>query len=189
MRAVWITLKKRIVNDSELFDYFNACERGIACWRGDQKLTISQRRVFYTDISKTALKLLLLMRDASEFDGYDVPQLVPKNHIQSLLEELESPYKDHSFAFLSVSGCIPSIIEILIDISTKARKHADEESSIKRPTARNAELNHFIRYISNYFQGSFHQPLHQAVAITTSVIFDDADIDSDHVRQIVKPKP
>lgn len=190
MKPVWIALKKRLITDSDLFDFYIACERGIACWRGDQKQTISERKAFYSDISETGVKLLTLMREASMFDDYELHQLLTKKDLKALLGDLESPYKDDvsedSFAFLCIFDSIPSIVEILIDIVKKARKHAEEESPIKRPKGWNAEVNYFIRYLSTYFQGRYHTPLHQAVAVTTSVIFDDVNIDSDHVRHIVK---
>lgn len=185
MRGVWKTLAKRIEKDAEYLHFFSACEGGIKGWRGDLKQTAAERKAFYQEIRDVAGRLIFLMNKASEFDLYSINKLIDDQAVEWLLEVLDAP-NDVSYARFSVSEIIPSIYEVLIDISEKATQYGEEGSSVKKPNSPNAEIHYFIRLLSSYCQNRYNQPLHEVVAITTSVIFNQENIDADYVRKIVK---
>lgn len=185
MKDVWKALAKRVKSGQEFFDFFRACEGGITGWRGDLKQTPSERRAFYQEIWGAAATLQSLMGKAGEFDYYSINHLVEDQSIEWLLEVLDAP-NDVSYARFSLSEVTPNIFVVLNDIAAKAKKYAEEESSVKKPNSPNAEIHYFIRGLSDYFHRRYNQPLHEAVAITTAVIFDQQNVDTDYVRKIVK---
>lgn len=185
MKDVWNSLARRIVNDVGYFQFFNACEGGITGWRGSLKQTSSERREFYQKIFDAAARLQSLMIKADEFDYYSITKLVDDEQVEWLLEVLGAP-NDVSYARFVLSDIVPNYFFVLKDIAEKARKYGEEESSVKKPNSRNAEIHYFIRALSGYCQRGYNQPLHETVAITTSVIFDLPNIDSDYVRKLVK---
>jgi hypothetical protein len=185
MKDVWKALAKRIENDREFLEFFSVCEGGITGWRGDPKQTSSERRVFFQDIWDTTAKLQTLMSKAGEFDFYSVNKLLDDKHVEWLLEVLDAP-NDVSYARFCLDEVIPSMFEVLNDIAAKAKQYGEEELSVKKPNSPNAEIHYFTRLLSDYFQRRYNQPLHEVVAITTSVIFNQQNIDGDYVRKIVK---
>ncbi|MEQ1741849.1 MAG: hypothetical protein ABL869_05030 [Candidatus Nitrotoga sp.] len=185
MKDAWKALAKRVKQGQEFFSFFRACEDGITGWRGDLKQTPSERRAFYQEIWDAAATLQSLMGKSSEFDHYSINRLVDDQQIKWLLDEL-SGTTDIRYARFCLHDVIPSMFEILNDIATKATQYAEEESSVKKPNSVNAEIHYFTRSLSDYCQGQYNQPLHEVVAITTAVIFDQQNIDTDYVRKIVK---
>jgi hypothetical protein len=171
MKGVWKALDRRIDIDFEFLQFFNACEKGITGWRGNIKQTASERKAFYQEIRETATKLLSLVNKSDKFDSY-------------YIEGLGAPNDVH-YAPSSLSEIAPSIDNVLIDISEKATQYGEEESLVKKPNSPNAEIHYFIRWLSRYCQRRYNQPLHEVVAITTSVIFNKQNIDTDYVRKLV----
>lgn len=76
-----------------------------------------------------------------------------------------------------------------MDIFVKADEYMKESVTVKKPNSENAQTHYFVRQLSNFFQSYFGQPLHESVAVTTSVILDIKEIDSDYVRKLVKISP
>lgn len=185
MKDVWKTLAKRVVDDREFLQFFSACEGGITGWRGDLKQTSSERRAFYKEIWDTAANLQTLMSKAGEFNFYSIHKLMDDQQIKWLLDVL-SGTTDIRYARFCLHDVIPSMFEILNDIAAKATQYAEEESSVKKPNSVNAEIHYFTRSLSDYCQRQYNQPLHEVVAITTAVIFNQQNIDTDYVRKIVK---
>lgn len=185
MKDVWKALAKRVKQRQEFFDFFRACEGGITGWRSDLKQTPSERRAFYQEIWDAAATLQSLMSKSSEFDYYSINKLVDDQQVEWLLDALDAP-NDVSYARFSLSEITPRIFEVLNDIAAKATQYAEEESSVKKPNSPNAEIHYFTRLLSDYCQRRYKQPLHEVVAITTSVVFDQLNIDTDYVRKIVK---
>ena len=184
MKDVWKALGKRIEKDIELYQFFSACEGGITGWRGDPKQTAAERKAFYQEIRDTALKLIYLMNKAGQFDLYSINELVEDRSIEWLMGVLDAP-NELSYARFSVSDIIPRIHEVLIDISEKATQYGEEESSVKKPNSENADIHYFVRMLSEYLKKRYGQPLHEVVAVTTEVVFDRQNIDSDYVRKLV----
>jgi len=193
MKGVWMALAKRSTHEREPWQFFTACEHGIAGWRGDQKQTAAERRAFYQEIHDTAGKLQSLMHTASAFDFYSITKLVEDHAVESLMETLGATLSDHiptgeevSYARFCLSDVIPSSFAVLNDIGEKAKQYRDEPSTVKKPNSQNAKIHYFIRRLSDYCQRVYTQPLHEVVAVTTSVIFDLPNCDDDYVRKIVK---
>lgn len=184
MKTVWKALARRSDKDSEYSGFLKACEEGIIGWRGDVKQTASERKAFYQEIRDATAKLFSLIDKADQFDFYSINKLVDDQSVKWLLEVLNAP-NNVSHARLSLSDIIPSIYEVLIDISEKATQYGEEESSVKKPNSPNAKIHYFIRWLSKYCQQSYNQPLHEVVAITASVIFNKQNIDTDYVRKLV----
>lgn len=193
MKGVWMALAKRATHERDPWQFFTACEGGITGWRGDQKQTAAERRAFYQEIHDTASKLQSLMHKASEFDFYSINKLVEDQTVEWLIETLDATLSDIipagqevSYARFCLSEVIPSSFEVLKDIGEKAKQYRDEPSTVKKPNSQNAKIHYFIRLLSDYCQRAYAQPLHEVVAITTSVIFDLPNCDDDYVRKIVK---
>ncbi|MCX7178663.1 MAG: hypothetical protein NTX56_07790 [Proteobacteria bacterium] len=193
MKDVWRTLSKRIQKDQGFWDFFRACQGGITGWRGDQKQTTLERRKFYQEIHDTAGRLQFLMYKADAFDFYSITNLVKNETIEWLLETLDASFSDaipdgqeDSYARFCLSDVIPSAFEVLNDIGKKAKQYGEEVPSVKKPNSPNAQIHYFARSLSGYCQKRYEQPLHEVVAITTSVVFDEQNIDTDYIRKIVK---
>lgn len=193
MKGVWKSLIKRFKDDRESLHFFSACEGGKTGWRGNQKQTAAQRKAFYQEIHDTAGRLQSLMHEASEFDFYSPIELVDDHRIEWLLEEYDASFPDivvdndkNSYARFCLHEIMPSTFEIFRDISKKATQYGEEESPVKKPNSQNAEIHYFIRLLSGYLQQRYNQPLHEVVASTTTVIFNQENIDDDYVRKIVK---
>lgn len=193
MKGVWIALAKRSTHERDPWQFFTACEAGITGWRGDQKQTITERRAFYQEIHDTACKLQWLMHEASAFDLYSITSLVEDQTVEWLIETLGTSFSDNippgqeiSYARFCLSDVIPSSFEVLTDIGEKAKQYRDESPTVKKPNSQNAKIHFFVRLLSDYCQRVYNQPLHDVVAITTSVIFDLPNCDDDYVRKIVK---
>jgi len=194
MKPVWASLSKRFKDeqkDPRLFFFY--CKRGITDWRGDQKQTPAERRAFYQELYDTVAKLSSLMHKASGFDHYSVDDLVKNDSIEWLVDTLEIPQlyspeteKDISYIRFCLSEIIPSVDDLLGDIGKKAITLRDESALVKKPNSQNAGAHYFIRALSGHCQKSYGQPLHEVVAITTSVIFDLPNCDEDYVRKIVR---
>jgi hypothetical protein len=129
-------------------------------------------------------KLFSLIDKADQFDFYSINKLVDDQSVKWLLEVLNAP-NNVSHARLSLSDIIPSIYEVLIDISEKATQYGEEVSPVKKPNSPNAGIHYFIRFLSKHCQQCYNQPLHEVVAITASVIFNQQNIDTDYVRKLV----
>lgn len=193
MKGVWIALAKRSTHERDPWQFFTACEAGITGWRGDQKQTAAERRTFYQEIYDTAGKLKSLMHEASAFDHYSIKNLVKDQTVEWLIETLGASFSDIidpdqeiPYVRFCLSDVIPSSFEVLQDIGEKAKQYRDESSTVKKPNSQNAKIHYFVRELSDYCQRVYAQPLHEVVAITTSVIFDLPNCDDDYVRKIVK---
>lgn len=196
MESVWITLAKRATHEHDSLRFVTACVRGITGWRGDQKQTAGERRAFYQEIHDTAGKLQSLMDEASAFDSYSINALVLDEACEWLAKVLavfygsipagEVPDARHLDARYCLSGMIPSIDDVLNDIAEQAKQYRDGSSPVKKPNSQNAKIHYFVRLLSDYCRQTYSQPLHEVVAITTSVIFDLPNCDDDYVRKIVK---
>jgi hypothetical protein len=193
MKAVWVSLTKRSTPERDPLQFFYACERGITGWRGHQKQTTLERREYYQEIYDIAGRLEFLMLEASAFDRYSIDEIVSERSMEWLNKILRNSFsstataseKDHNIRFI-LSEVVPMIDEVLHDIKQKAGKYRDETTTVKKPNAENAKVHYFARLVSDYCQQTYSQPLHEVVALTTSVIFDLPNCDDDYVRKIVK---
>ena len=184
MNDVWKTLSKRIDKESDFYFFFFVCEDGISGWKSDLKQTVAERKVFYQEIQVAAGKLLNLMDKSEKFDLYSIAQLIDKERIEWLRNTLEAP-KDLSFTKAAVTGIMPEIYKVLIDISETAARCGDEELFVKKPNSEKADIHYFARMLSQYLKDKYKQPLHEVVATTAEVVFDRKYIDSDYIRKLV----
>ena len=86
--------------------------------------------------------------------------------------------------FFFLDKVTPSIYVALDDIATKALTFSKEEPLVRKPNSENAHIHYFVRSLSGFLKKRYGQPLHEVVATTTCVIFDQ-EIDTDYVRKIV----
>jgi len=186
MKDVWKALAKRIDEDYGFFLFFKACEAGILGWRHNLKQTASERKAFYQEIRDTSAKLFSLLNKADQFDLYAIDSLYNDKKIERLMDNLDVPPHSISIpcARSNLAEIMPSIYQVLIDISEEAEQYGKEESTVKKAKSPNAKIHYFTRLLSGYCQRCYKQPLHEVVAITASVIFDQ-EIDTDYVRKLV----
>lgn len=184
MKDAWKSLARRVDKDLEFFNFFRACECGINGWRGDLKQTAAERKAFYQEICDTVGKLQYLMYKSGKFDLYYTSELIDDQRIESLMDALYIP-EEFSYTQFCISNILPSIHDVLTDISDKAMKYGKEEPSVKKPNSENADIHYFVRTLSQYLKNKYKQPLHEVVAATTAVTFDRLNIDSDYVRKLV----
>ncbi|MDR4517185.1 MAG: hypothetical protein MRK00_07345 [Nitrosomonas sp.] len=184
MKKVWGALTKRTDDDLYFCLFFSVCEDGIEGWKNDLKHTSADRKIFYNEIHETSQKLINLMKKSGRFDYYSLTNFVDNSDLEKLLKLLDSPY-DTFIADLVVSEIMPQISDILNDISEKARQYGEEELSVKKPNSENAGIHYFVRKLSQYLRYVYKQPLHDVVAMTTEVVFDRPNVDSDYVRKLV----
>ena len=189
MRSVWNSLGRRHNSDRDFTDFVVACEEGIGNWRGEEKLTASERKRIAKSICDATEKLESLMRELSCFDFYSINSLIGDKEAQWLLGVLDAEEKnDARYARFCLSEVLPSLGSVLQDVSRRAIEYAEREHVIRKPNSENAEVHYFCRHLSAYFADRYQQPLHEAVANTATVMFDNSniDIDADYVRKIVQ---
>jgi hypothetical protein len=179
MRLVWEPLSRRFKEDSDYIRFFFACQRAILGWRGAAKITPNERREYFEDIFQTAKKLIRLLNGAGEFDHYHVLDLVDKDKLHALYEEECAADAVHQ-----LEEMLPDVLLVLMDIGDRAKRHIEQEAMIKKPGSKNAEIHYFIRSLSDYFQRNYNVRLHEVVAITAGVIFEEY-ITADHVRKLI----
>lgn len=187
MKDAWPILSKRTRSDLEFYEFFEACERAIAAWRGIPKLTGTKKRAHYEEVGQVAKRLAFLLERSSEFDLYRPEDLIGHHDIKWFLEDMgitSTENIDEDMLRIRLGG--PPIDHVLEDIAEKADKYAQEKNLVKQPNSPNAEIRYFIRSMSAYCLGKYGQPLHDVVAITTSVIFDKPNIDNTYVRKTIK---
>jgi hypothetical protein len=200
MKGVWAALAKRAANETAPWEFYLACEMGIAGWRGDQKQTQTERQAFYQEISESAENLRSLLRQSPEFDSYSIDDLITESlsswlddpdviwvseahrtaHVEQLAARRSTEHGDGIH-----KESIPSVHAVLSDVSEKAKQYSNKEPKVKKPNSKNAEIHYFIRTLSEYCRHTYNQPLHDIVATTTAVVFPRKDIDVDYVRKLV----
>ena len=187
MKNVWSILSRRTRSDLEFYEFFEACEQAIAGWRGDSKQTVAEKRAHYREVGKVARRLAFLLNRSREFDLYSPEDLIGNHDIEWLLEDMGiTSQQSFDMGMLRIHLAGPSTDMVLEDIAEKAEKYAQEENLVKHPNSADAEIHYFIRSVSAYCRCKYGQPLHDVVAITTSVIFDEPNIDTDRVRKTIK---
>lgn len=195
MKAVWKTLARRIQEDIEYSHFFDVCELSMYGWHGAIRRTKEEQKALHQEIHDTAGKLIYLIRESGEFDFYSMSDLIGDSSIYGLMDALDTQ-NELSYARSYVSDIMPKIEEVLEDISERAIQYREKESSVKKPGSKRAHVQYFVRALSHYLNSKYNQPLHEVVAVTTSVLFDDrssinsnlfdpSSIDSDYVRKLV----
>lgn len=194
MKSVWVALSKRYKDKSnEPRQFFYICQKGITGWRGDTKQTPAEKKEFYQKIYDTVAELWSLMSKASAFDDYSVCNLIEDDSIEWLRDTLEMPdiYSqgndmEISYVKSCISEIVPPMHKIIEGIAEISKKHLEESVVVKKPNSKNAGIHYFIRMLSRYCKMAYGQPLHEVVAVTTSVVFDLQNCDEDYVRKIVR---
>lgn len=187
MKEVWAVLARRIRSDLGFYEFFEACVEAIAGWRGESKLTVAEKRAHYTEVGQVAKKLAFLLDRSREFDLYLPEDLIGDQDIKWFLEDMcitNGENIDQDMLRIRLAG--PQVDSVLWDIAEKAEKYAEDKNLVKQPNSPNADIHYFIRSLSAYCKRKFGQPLHDVVAITTSVIFDKSNVDNTYVRKIIK---
>ena len=192
MKVVWLSLARRKNTNSDATRFWMACEGAVGGWRGEPKTTVKERLQILSDIQESLKSLQANMHKVREFEFYSINQLIDNQSIKWLLETLDAELSliDEGKALDYASFCLGEIIPqfdlVLMDIHAKANELKKESVIVKKPNSENAKIHYFVRQLSSFFQDYFGQPLHESVAITTSVALSVEEIDADYVRKLVK---
>jgi hypothetical protein len=193
MASVWRSLGRRVKNESEFLDFWYECERAILGWLGARKLSSSQRKEFFLKIHKHASELSKMMCETEEFFNYSTAGLICSESLESLLTTLnaepcksETDVSDEELTRFFIAEGAPSIHHILNDIADKAIQFAQNPPLVRKPNSENAPVHYFIRSLSRYLKEKYGQPLHDVVAGTASVVFEQPDINFDYVHKLVR---
>lgn len=196
MEKVWKNMSKRISDDIGYRHFFYRCEKAIVLAKTTPKWTPAERKKHFHQIYETAWKLFDLMNETPEFDRFSIAELMDEVNTKRLLERLNSKNIEHvdnnrntnhddsvDYATFILSEFIPHIGIVILKIAEKAARFEFEEPILKKPNSENAELNVFIKSLTQYFRTEYGQPLYDTVATTSSVIFGK-NVDPDLVRHI-----
>lgn len=191
MKEVWASLLRHKVGEKDAFYFWRSCELAIIGWRGEPKIANKEKQNILKEIQNSAAKLQSNIHKLSEFEFYSINKLIDDESVKWLLKVLDSDLniKNESVkinhARLSLADVIPTFDEVLMDVHSKAKILMSKELIVKKPNSENAEIHYFARKLSGWLKGYFGQPLHDVVAITSSVALDAISIDSDYVRKLV----
>lgn len=89
-------------------------------------------------------------------------------------------------ALLMLANLTPDIADVLRAIAGYADDSATVPAPTPRPARATARRTHFIKSLSTSIRELTGQPLHEMVARTTALIFDDHDISIDLVRSVLR---
>lgn len=185
MKEVWAAINKRDKRMSFLVWGFS--QKAIYMWRGIESLTPTQRKKKYKKIFDTAQILKELIFDSYEFDSYHTSENFDyKNTRKIFLKNNDISEEQFSYEqFLVYLIQSPDICALLDDIALQAQSFSKNIPLVKQPNSPNSHIHYFVRSLSNDIYEQYKQPLHNVVAIITSVIFD-LDIDENYVSKTVK---
>lgn len=192
MKEVWLTLARRKKGEDDPRRFWLMCDSCIVGWRGEPKITQSERLAILDNIKESAAELQHNMHLLKDFNHYRINDLIETETVEWLVETLDSDLSQFNeskaieYAKFCLSDVIPSFDIVLMDIYSKAENSKKEVVTVKKPNSENAQTHYFVRQLSSFFQDYFEQPLHESVAITTSVVLEIELIDSDYVRKLVK---
>lgn len=200
MRPVWKAIGKRVSSKSAYHQFFSDIESSKAGWRGELKLTASQRRKHFAHINHLAMKLSEAVLASPEFFFVRPHDLVTaedtKRYLTDILGiDLQANYPDAyikteddfvDYARFYLIELFPDTHEVLSHISAKATEFLNRRPIAAKPGSKNANIHFFIRMFSRCLRYRFGQPLHEVVAITASTVFKVEPIGVDLVRKLVK---
>ncbi|SFH38328.1 hypothetical protein SAMN05216299_109122 [Nitrosospira sp. Nsp14] len=193
MKPVWASLSKRSKEEVQLLYFWHECERAILGWLGAQKLSPKQRRDHFLKMHHHALELLQMMYETEEFHNYSIMDLISTESINSLQNVLNLEISrpggeddiDELRRFFLAEGA-PSIYQILRDVADKSLQFSKKTPLVRKPNSDNAAIHYFVRKLSRYLKEEYGTPLHEVVAATAGVVFDQPEIDLDYVSKLVK---
>lgn len=190
MEAAWNSLRKveKVKKDDSEYQYFwHACVDAIAGGRRAYQRSKTAHKEHFQKIKESALSLTKLLEETNEMYSYESTKLISNERIERLCMDLGAPPgKNMQHVRSHLDGVIPSIHAILYNISIKAEEISKDEPLVKKPNSGKAAIHYFIRYLSGYLRSQYGEPLDRVVAITVGVIFDNPEIDKDHVRKLAK---
>ncbi|SIR91562.1 hypothetical protein SAMN05880566_1446 [Janthinobacterium sp. TND4EL3] len=193
MKVVWNILQRREKAESDYRCFWSACSGAIVGWRGEPKHSAKERRAHFQKIFEHAAELQSLLGKSKEFHYYSINGLIKDANVEWLLDVLGAETSideknDISYAHFCLAEVVPPVHLLLQDIAEKAQEYAEHRPLVLKPRSENAPAHYFVRALSEYLRSRYGQPLHEVVAVTVSVIFDDIDIDIDLVRKLVAQK-
>ena len=164
----------------------------IAEWCSTRQFSKKQHKEYFQKIHKHALLLAQLMNETVKFQHSSITNLIEIDSIKWLLKDLnttlpkfEDEEESISYARTALTHITPSVYEILDDIAAKALTFSKEKPLVRKPNSENAHIHYFVRSLSGFLKERYGQPLHEVVATTTGVIFNQQNIDTDYVRKLV----
>ena len=198
MRSVWRSIEKHADGEHGAVEFFSACENAIAGWRGEAKRTRAERNGLLLRVQKLASELSLMLHDCPDFDYFSIANMIDDGHLKVIADgiashEVDIPgyqlrvspdENDYRYFRMSFSEAIPSVHKVLEEVGERAKKIAEQDVIVKKPGSTKSEVHYFVRWLSDYCRDQYSKPLHEVVAITASVVFDDNAIDSSYVAHL-----
>lgn len=200
MRGVWRAIDRHADGEHGAVEFFSACENAIAGWRGEAKRTKAERNALLLRVQELASELSLMLHDCPDFDYFSIANMIDDEHLKVIADgiashEVEVPgYQlrftpdedDLRYFRMGMSDAIPTVHKVLEQVAKRAKKIAAQDVIVKKPGSQNAQVHYFVRSLSDYCRTQFSKPLHDVVAVTASVIFQDANIDSPYVVGLLR---
>ncbi|NBQ67604.1 MAG: hypothetical protein EBU46_01750 [Nitrosomonadaceae bacterium] len=190
MKKVWNKLSKEVKDDYEYEQFWQACIEAKAGGVRDFQRTKKEHEKHFQQIKECALELSRLLEETNEMFYFPITRLISDGKIDRLRAKLHAPPEastQHVRSYLD--GVIPDIQAVLHDLAVQAEKISKTAQLTKKPNSKSgektkgADVQYFVRYLSRYLK-KFEQPLHEVVAATARVVFDDINIDAEYVRQL-----
>lgn len=200
MKSVWSSITKHAGDELGPINFFSACEDAITGWRGEQKSTKTERNKEMQRVQDIAAELSNLLHECPDFDHFSIANMIDDEHLRVIADgiashEVEVPgyqlrvtpdESDLRYFRMSMYEAIPSVHKVLEQVAERAKKIAARGVMVKKPGSKKAAVHYFVRIMSEYCQTQFSKPLHNVVAITAAVLFQDSCIDSSYVAHLLE---
>ena len=192
MKKAWQAISTRKSNDNDFFHFVLACNQGVMGWRGDQKLTKAEHKKYYQKINNLASGLSELMSNAALFHQY-LPYKLNNKAASWLFSALNQGHdldnnEDYNASYTNflLRQVLPDLQSLLGDIAKKATQFSCEQPTVLKPNSKSEDpaAQYFIRSLSKYLKNKYGLPLHEVVAATAGVVFEQS-FENDTIRRLV----
>lgn len=190
-KKIWKSLGKRIKTDYEYEHFWMACVDAKAGGIKVYKRTKAEHKKHFLRINKIATELSRLLLETNELIYYPVSNLISEDRIKQLRSNLKTDKSEqHIRSYLNET--IPDIRAILNNIAVEAEKISETTPLVKKPnsknsdTTKNSAIPYFTRSLSRYLKDKYNHPLHEVVAATARIVFDDTTIEADYVGKLLR---
>lgn len=167
---------------SQSLDLFITCIAAKADWMNTPKLTRAKSSELFLEVAKLAGKLraaILKVKGPERFRLWNIVQYLDDEWLRTIAagsgvwQKLTKDEQQDRLRDLRVElDVLPRIPPILFALKQQAELFASHPRAFSQPHGREAEANHFARYLSNYTIESYGTPLNAHVATITNVILE-----------------
>jgi hypothetical protein len=194
MKSAWQSIGRRIKEDEEFIHFWIVCRNALWMWQGQQKLSRTERKQFFSRIHDLAVELNQMMSETVEYKTVPISSLIELKKVEALMQELSVPPPEPGESADSnikivrhiMAEAFPSVTQILDHVAHTSSRYSKEEPVVKKPNSDSAAIHYFVRWLSGYLQKRYGQPLHEVVAATAGVLLEKENVDSVYVRKLLK---